>query len=569
MNNENILKIKNQIISLYISKYGISFFNENNNCFLQKDYLLKNKKEFELFLFNNELIFYEAKDSFKLLENFYNINTNILKKYNDVIIIHWLLNENFKKYTLKKLVKFLLDEINDFSDKDFIKDFSVFPIFEEQRYENWLKEHEKYCIKNSEFIYLIYKKLISSIKNDKNLNKIYYELEIPLIQIIKKMELKGFLLDIDYLIKLKEKLEYELNILSNEVYKLYGHKFDINSNKQLSTVLYSTQKGFGYDLPSKFYTNSGDLSTDHKALKYLVENFDSKIAIILLKYRELFKLYNTYVISFLQKSKDSCICPSYKQYETVTGRLISENPNFQQLPSRNDEYDIRKSFISREGYVFVIADLSQIELRITAHISEDEFLIDAYLNDKDIHQETADSIGCSRKVAKAINFSIIYGTSAYGLSDLISDTVEKSKEYIRLYFKKAPGVKRFIKKTEYDLKYCKKITNIIGGYRRFPNYSEDLDYSHKNRIIRQATNSKIQGSAAALIKIMMRNIDKEFEKNNLDACILAQVHDELIIETKENIVDRIMKLVKYEMENAVKLKVPIITEPKKSKCYGK
>ncbi len=435
-----------------------------------------------------------------------------------------------------------------------------------------------YCIDDCKYTYKLYKKF-KPLLEEQDLWKVYSTLEVPFIQVLRAMENRGISLDTKYLIEMGNNLDNKLIELQTEIWKMIGKEIDINSPKQLAE--YFDSKGY-YKATTKLnnqgllvtvydnevlITKKGGKATDVNALNYFVAEYKCEISKKILDYREFFKLKSTYVKGMLDRHKNGVIHASFLQQGTVTGRLSSRNPNLQNIGRRADEFDIRRAFMARTGYTFVISDLSQIELRLATHYSQDPTLLQAYQTGKDVHQETADALGLKgsegRVLAKTVNFGILYGRTSYGLSHGLGMTPDDAQKFIDSYFSKFKRIKIFIQQAENTLNQEYEVRTITKRKRRFPHYVQarkERNHKEVGRIRRQATNSVIQGSAADIVKIQMRNLYKILKP--YDSHILLQIHDELLIEVPIGKEQEVMGIVKYEMENAIKLNgVPIVTEP--------
>ena len=397
------------------------------------------------------------------------------------------------------------------------------------------------------------------------LERLYYEIELPLAIILGDMELAGFLVDTDGLSAFGEHLDHQLQSVRNEVYKTTG-EFNINSPKQLGEVLFDTL-GLPHGKKSKV---SGNYSTDNDTLTKLLPQ--NPVIAHILKYRTLSKLKSTYCDGLIKLAdSNNRIHTSFKQTLTATGRLSSVEPNLQNIPIRTEiGREIRKYFIGDK--TLIVADYSQIELRVLAHISGDAALINAFRNNLDIHRLTASQIfGVSeanvtsdmRSSAKAVNFGIVYGMGEFTLSEDIGVSVYEAKRYIEGYFATYPGVKNYmdyIAESARETGYVKTLLNRI-------RYIPELKSSNKNTSAfgeRIARNTPIQGSAADIIKLAMIACERRLKREGFtDVRLILQVHDELIFETTcDNPIriEQIAMIVKEEMENAYKLNVPLIAD---------
>ncbi len=398
---------------------------------------------------------------------------------------------------------------------------------------------------------------------EKELIELYRDIELPLARVLALMELRGILVDRDYLQEMGRKLDQKLLELIQRIYDLAGETFNINSPRQLSTILFEKLK-----LPPVKKTKTG-YSTDSEVLAKLAEIHELPRA--LLEYRELYKLKSTYVNSLIQliDEEDGRIHPTFNQTGTSTGRLSCSNPNLQNIPIRSDiGKELRRGFIATPGYLFVSADYSQVELRILAHISGDENLIKAYEQDADIHRKTASLIlgkpeseitELDRRKAKVVNFGITYGMSPYGLAKELNISQEEASQIIYAYFATYPRVRDWIQETLNFARRYGYVTTLLGRRRYVP------DILSSNKAVREfseriAINAPIQGTAADLIKKAMVDIQREIEKRGLDMHLLLQIHDELLFEVKEGLLEEAKALIKEKMEGALKLRVPLKVE---------
>lgn len=393
--------------------------------------------------------------------------------------------------------------------------------------------------------------------------KIFHEIEIPLIPVLLAVEREGVKIDADYFQDLSKKFEKKIYSLEKSIHKYAGSEFNIASTKALQEILFEK-----IGLPTLKKTKTG-FSTDHSVL----EDLQGTHPIIddLLNHRKFAKLKSTYVdtLPLLINSKTGRIHTSYNQTIAATGRLSSTNPNLQNIPIKDEEGRmIRQGFIPETGFELLSLDYSQIELRIMAHFSGDKKMIAAYKNDKDIHRQTAAAIfGCNeedvtpemRNKAKIVNFSVIYGVTAFGLSGNMKIPRQEAKDFIDRYFAEYSGVRKYM---DDIVKVCQKqgYVETITGRRRFL-----PDINSKNKQIaeaakRVAINSPVQGTSADMIKIAMIKIHEELQKKKYKSSLIMQVHDELVFEVHKNEKDDIFKLAKKEMERAIKLDLPIVVE---------
>ena len=392
--------------------------------------------------------------------------------------------------------------------------------------------------------------------------KLYREIELPLAGVLADMEEAGFCIDMKGLADYGEKLKEEADALAERIYFLAGEEFNINSPKQLGNILFEKLK-----LPSGKKTKTG-YSTNAEIL----EKLSSKHPIVsdILDYRQLTKLIGTYVVGLLKlATEEGRIHTNFKQTGTATGRLSSAEPNLQNIPVRTDAgRELRKFFLPRKGYKLISADYSQIELRLLACIANDDAMLSAFKSGIDIHTSTASAVfgvpvdmvtPILRKRAKAVNFGIVYGIGEYSLSQDLDITVKQAKEYIESYLASYPGVSAYLRDI---VKYATEngsVDTLYGRTRYIP------EIQSKNGVMRKfgervAMNSPIQGSAADIIKIAMLNVSKRLNESDIDAKLILQVHDELIIEARADQAEEAALILKEEMENAVQLPIPLTVD---------
>jgi len=428
---------------------------------------------------------------------------------------------------------------------------------------NTLKEEDRlnYMTQAVTIIYDSYKPLYNALTND-NMLGLYNTLEKPLLIVLYSMEKAGIHVDTKVLIDLSESLEKEIAVLQTNIFKLAGEEFNIKSPKQLGHILFEV-----LELPVIKKTKTG-FSTNAEVLEKLKDK--DPIINQILQFRQLTKLKSTYADGlFPYVLEDGKIHTTFNQTIASTGRLSSTEPNLQNIPIRLEQGRlIRKAFIPKEGYVFVDADYSQIELRILAHISEDDTFIEAFKNNIDIHSMTASQVfhvkieevtKAMRRTAKAVNFGIVYGISDYGLSRDLDIPIVESRDYIQTYFAKYPKVKVFLDLTvarAYDDGF---VTTMYNRKRLIPELFSS-NYMQRQGGERIAMNTPIQGSAADIMKIAMVKVYNRLIKEDLDAKLILQVHDELIIEASLKHKELVEKLLIEEMEQAASLLVPLTVD---------
>jgi DNA polymerase-1 len=411
-------------------------------------------------------------------------------------------------------------------------------------------------------ITLMAKEVLAHGLEEIGLTKLLEDVEMPLVPVLMRMEMRGTGIDINRLNELSKSFEHQLEALEGSIYGLADEKFNINSSQQLGRILFEKLK---LPVQKKTKKKTG-YSTDVDVLNVLAEHHE--LPVLVLKHRTLSKLKSTYADALIDLVNPDTgrIHTSYNQTVTATGRLSSSDPNLQNIPIRTDEgREIRRAFIPQTGWHLVSADYSQVELRILAHYSDDQILIKSFLNDEDIHTRTACEVFQVspeminpelRRQAKAINFGIIYGMSAFGLSKQLEISQKMAKTYIDNYFSRYKGVKQFLDQTIAEARRTKQSSTLLGRIRLLP------DIGSANNIVRQAAervavNTPIQGSAADLIKLAMINADRAFREKNLQSAMLLTVHDELVFEVPPDELDTVSNLVKEIMEGVWKLKVPL------------
>lgn len=396
---------------------------------------------------------------------------------------------------------------------------------------------------------------------DKELYELFAKVEMVLLPILAKMEAAGICLDSEVLDELSQEFSSELVKLEKEIYTLAGHDFNINSPKQLAEVLFVEQ-----ELPHGRKTKTG-YSTDVKVLEKLAGKHE--LPRLILRYRTLTKLLSTYVekLSKLKDPVTSRVHTSFNQAVTATGRLSSSDPNLQNIPIRSEEGGrIRAAFVSGAGNVFISADYSQIDLRVLAHYSQDAALLEAFNSGEDIHARTAAEIfGVSpllitsemRRVAKSINFGIVYGMSSFGLSNQLDIGRKDAQRFIDKYFYLYSGVKDYMANIVEEAKEQGYVTTLLGRRRQVPEILAK-NKTRRDFAERTAINTPIQGTAADIIKLAMISCQERIAAEQMPACMLLQIHDELIFEVDENVVEEVAPVLKTAMENAMHLDVPLV-----------
>jgi DNA polymerase I len=400
---------------------------------------------------------------------------------------------------------------------------------------------------------------------DQGLASVYETIDAPLVPVLARMEAAGVKVDTAALAQMSEKLEREAEAKARDIYRRCGQEFNINSPKQLGDVLFNK---LALPMPVK-YGKGKKISTAVDVLEGLAE--EHEVPRLVLEYRQLTKLKSTYVdaLPALIHPRSGRVHTTFGQTGTATGRLSSANPNLQNIPIRTElGREIRAAFTAETGHVLLAADYSQIELRLLAHFSKDKLLVEAFRRGDDIHTLTASQVfgvpplmvtPDHRRQAKVVNFGIVYGLSAFGLSQQLGITPGEAKKFIEAYFEKYAGVRAFIDATLAQARRDLKVSTLFGRIRPIP----DINSKNPNQrgfAERTAVNTPLQGTAADLIKLAMIRIDEELRRSGMKSRMTLQVHDELVFEAPENEVDALRALVREQMENAHPLLVPLVVD---------
>ena len=533
---------------IYREKFYIGVYSDYN----KKSYICKefNLKDFER-LCNSDIkiVGYDIKEElFFLLKNNFEVNN-----YEDVMILEYLVDSNKGNYDITKVSEELLNlEIIDLKER-FGKGKNKKTFFDLDE-DIIVKYISQYVFAISE----LYSIFVQKVKEN-NLYSLYENVEKPLVKILADMEKTGVKVDKNKILELNEEYSKLAGEYEQRVYELAGEVFNLNSPKQLGVILFDKMK-----LPVVKKTKTG-YSTDVEVLEKLSEDYE--IAEYILKYRSLNKLISTYLVGILDYiMEDDRVRTSYKQMITATGRLSSVDPNLQNIPVRTQEgKNIRKVFVADKNKVFIDADYSQIELRVLAHLSKDLVMMDSFKNDLDIHYKTASEVfgvpieevtDNQRRSAKAVNFGIVYGISDYGLSKDLNITRNEARQYIDGYLNTYPNIKNYM---EEIVKLAKKdgyVTTILGRKRYIPEINSK-NFNIRSFGERIALNTPIQGSAADIIKLAMIKLYERLKEEKVNAKLILQIHDELIIECDEKEKDIVKNILKESMENVYKLDLPL------------
>ncbi len=421
-----------------------------------------------------------------------------------------------------------------------------------------------YAAEDADITYRLHERIWDELKAIDSLRELYVKEELPVSFVIDRMERIGVKVDADLLKAQSASLTAKIAQLEKECIKLAGEDFNLSSPKQLREILYDKM-----GLPILKKTQGGQASTAEDALQELAEIYD--LPKLIIEHRHLVKLKTTYTdkLPLMINSKTSRVHTSYQQAVTSTGRLSSTEPNLQNIPIRSSVgREIRKAFIAKKGYKILAADYSQVELRIMAHLSQDPNLLHAFQQGLDVHRATAaETLGIKaddvtpeqRRQAKAVNFGLIYGMGAFGLAKQLGIPRGEAQEYIDIYFARYPGVKRYMEDAKAYAMQHGFVETIFGRRLHLPEINS-RNMAKKRAAERVAINAPMQGSAADIIKRAMILIDEWIIKENIDARMIMQVHDELVFEVKEDQLERIGKEIKQFMESAALLQVPLIVD---------
>ena len=510
--------------------------------------------------------FFEKQDILKIAHNL-KFDYKILRQYHievsgnlfDTMIAHYLLNPD-GRHGMDYLAEMYLD----------YKPVSIETLIGKKGKNQGtlrdvdLRTQTNYAAEDADVTYQLYELFEPQLKKE-NLENLFYQVEMPLMKVLAKMELAGIALDRDWLAKESQDLEHDLKKLEEKIFELSGEQFNMNSPKQLGEILFEKMK---LD-PKAKKTKTGQYATSEDILQKL----SSKHEIIqhILEYRTYQKLKSTYVDALpSQINKDTHrVHTNFSQTTAATGRLASVNPNLQNIPIRTLRgQQIRGAFVSDKGNKIISADYSQIELRLIADIAGEEEMIKAFRNGEDIHASTAAKLfdiplnevsKIQRSQAKTVNFGIIYGQGAFGLAEQTGLSRSEAKAMIDAYFETYPRLQEYMNEQKQKARDLGYVETILGRKRHLKDINS-ANFVVKGHAERNAVNAPIQGSAADVIKIAMIKIDQALQAQNMKTKMLLQVHDELIFESPNDEVDAAIHLIKTEMESAVETKVPLLVE---------
>lgn len=396
-----------------------------------------------------------------------------------------------------------------------------------------------------------------------------YEVEKQASNVMRSMEMRGISLDTMLLENMKQETSKRMQEAAKKFSDATGGNIDIWSSTQLADYLYWQLK-----IPTEgIKVWAKRPSTDSSTLESL-KHFAPEVIDAVLVYRDMLKVQSTYIDGLLSRTDSWLIKTTYHPNGTVTGRVSSSSPNLQSISSRSDEFNVRKAFVPRTWFKFIDADFSQIEVRVIAALAKDVLMQKAFLEESDIHQSVADKVGCSRQIAKNIVFGLCYGQGINGLSAIAKISFSEAKEFVKKFFQEFPWAKTFMLEAKRDVEESREVKMISGRRRRFPEYVEKPNKEQQvnnARIIRQAWNSKIQGSAAYVMKLAIVSVQRMLDKKyKWKAFILLTIHDELLVEVAEDIVDCVALDVKNSMESCIVLEnTPLKVEVKISDYWTK
>ncbi|HCQ13664.1 DNA polymerase I [Flavobacterium sp.] len=507
---------------------------------------------------NIEKIGQNIKYDLKILSNY---GVQIKGKLFDTMIAHYLINPDMRHnmdVLSETYLKYSPKSIEDLIGKKGKNQKSMRDVS--------LEEIKEYAAEDADVTYQL-KQNFSPILDKAETKKLFDEIEIPLIPVLAAMELEGINLDVPFLKEMSMEMAKESSELEQKIYETAGEKFNLASPKQLGDVLFDKMKIGG---AKQKKTKTGQYATGEEILSYLAN--DNPIVKDILDWRQMVKLQSTYIDALPNQvdKKTGRVHTDYMQTVAATGRLSSNNPNLQNIPIRTERGRlIRKAFIARdENYTLLSADYSQIELRIIAALSGEENMIKAFQNNEDIHRSTAAKVFNvpleevtkeQRSNAKTVNFGIIYGVSAFGLSNQTSLSRKESAELIDAYYATYPKLKSYMS-NQVDFARENGYVQTVLGRRRYLKDINSANMMVKSGAERNAVNAPIQGSAADIIKIAMINIHKKLTSENWKSKMLLQVHDELVFDVHNSELEKITPMIKHEMENAFKMDVPLDVE---------
>ncbi len=512
--------------------------------------------------------FFENENITKIAHNF-KYDYKVLNSYNlqvkgpmfDTMIAHYLLNPD-ARHSMDVLAETILN----------YKPISIESLIGKKgkNQKNFrsvdLKEQTEYAVEDADITFQLYEVLLPEIEKEEKLKALFYEVEIPLMRVLAEMEIAGITIDTPFLHSYSKELEVQMNDLEKKIYEEAGEQFNLNSPKQLGEILFGKLQ-----LDSKAKkTKTGQYKTSEDVLRKLAPK--NPIIEDILNYRQLQKLKSTYVDALPSEANAIThrVHTTFSQTVAATGRLASSNPNLQNIPIKTERgREVRKAFVPRnKDFVLLAADYSQIELRLIAEFSGDKEMVKAFQNNEDIHASTAaklfdtdiDKVSrAQRSQAKTVNFGIVYGVSAFGLSEQANVSRKEAKELIDTYYATYPSLKNWMDEQIQKARENGYVETILGR-KRYLRGINSANAIVRGQAERNAINAPVQGSAADIIKLAMIDIQRELRVNDYQSDMLLQVHDELVFEVHKDHVERVRNLVQYKMEHAYATKVPLEVE---------
>jgi DNA polymerase I len=548
---------------------GISFaVNENNAAYvpLQHDYTdapqqlsLSSTLEKLKPILEDDKKFKVGQNLKYDLEVFANHDINLQGIEHDTMLESYVVNSTSGRHDMDSLAKNYLDIETIHYDDVAGKGAKQIPFNQVS-----IEDAAPYAAEDADIVLKLHRVLSSELKKHKTLENVYQNIEMPLLSVLARVERNGVVIDSDMLLQQSHELQSRMQEIEMEAHDLAGETFNIGSPKQIQAILYEKM-----NLPVLSKTPKGQPSTAESVLQELAEEY--KLPKLILEHRSVSKLRSTYTEKLPQmiNADTGRVHTSYHQAVAATGRLSSSNPNLQNIPIRTPEgRKIRLAFIAPKGYTLVAADYSQIELRIMAHLSGDKSLLDAFDKGLDIHKTTAaevfstdidDVSNDQRRAAKAINFGLIYGMSAFGLAKQLGIGRSEAKEYIDLYFNRYPSVKNFMDDTREKAKQDGFVETVYQRRLYLPEINA-RNAARRQYAERTAINAPMQGTAADIIKLAMINIDNWLNESKFDAKMVMQVHDELVFEVATDKLDTFIKEIDVRMTENNKLNVPLVVD---------
>ena len=551
-NSENIIKKKIVAISIYDEGKNIAYYiklseSDSINCLKDVFESLEVKK-----------FGYDISEDYVMLKE---LGIELNNIYYDVKIAAYDLNPTNSHFSIENVANQYLNIDTDL----YLNKYSADNKKSEQL--NLFQEIEN---KDNKYIYGFKAYLIKNIANKTleelekvNSLELFNKIEMPLVKVLGEMQVNGMYVDKEELTSFGNELKGKIETIKSEIYELCGEEFNINSTQQLGVILFEKLQLPVYKKTKNGYSTDVDILVKLKPEHPVIEK--------ILEYRSLMKLNSTYVEGLIPyiNEKTKRIHSYFHQTITATGRISSTEPNLQNIPTRYElGKALRKVFKPAEGNIYVDADYSQIELRVLAHISKDRNMVMAFNRDEDIHKQAASKVfevpmdevtKEQRTSAKAVNFGIVYGISDFGLSEQLGISKKQAKKYIEQYLEKYSGIKKFMDDIVEEAKEQGYVETLFHRRRYIPELSSN-NYMVRQFGARAAMNTPIQGTAADIMKIAMINVYNRLKKENLDAKLVLQVHDELIVECKIEVKEEVKKVLQEEMENAMKLRIPLKVE---------